>query len=167
MDKNMVNEAIRTVLVAKYKKDAPGAFKLVESFYKVDKWNGAWHVRDPKTHRRIYADHRRIWGFYEPPERDAIDKVDFVGCLSKPFNGEYWRMVEDERYYKSKAILNHNRLHNLHWNIEFYEREENRVIAEIEKLQKKLVEYSEKVGDVRNEYSAFRRKCGLKERRAK
>lgn len=81
-----INEAIFTVLTTQFKKNAPEAFKMVESLSecRVDKYQGSFDIRNTKTNRWIGG--REVgWRGYlislngTRIEEKNAKKIDFYG----------------------------------------------------------------------------------------
>lgn len=173
MNREKLNAAIGIVVTSKFKKDAPEAFAVVaKAGYECFK-NGSseWEIYNPATKRRIWlttarrgwgSDVRIIHGMYcnnvanFDTEDAAISKFDFVGCLDKPLNTEYYRCTRldgkktavekyDELKFKKRMMLS-------------YDEDLTKIAEKIKKLQDELVRaacrresYSRELADLRKE----------------
>jgi hypothetical protein len=143
------NKAIVKVLTTKYKKDALDAHKEVEDAgFKIYKYDGQWRISG--KYRTIYVNYDSwkgyyVWldnkGFSTIIPHENISKVDFVDCLNKPRNTEYYRNCVDpihEKYSEIESSLGRNK-----WNIGYYDRQLKSTRERIEELQKDIMRLQE------------------------
>ena len=165
-----LNEAIYTVLTTKYKKDAKEAFKMVEDAgYEMRKWDGWFIIENIKTKKHLYIDSH----CYNPKLKfirgSRIDKqiniteswkFDFVNYLNTPYNEEYYR------FPKWKEINNNRRemLRHAKWVVEFRNEELDKVKAELEDAQRRLVRIAQRQAEAELELKQTRKELGLKRR---
>ena len=85
-----LNEAIKTVLLTKLKKDAKEAHKMVESAgYEISKISGGWDINNRKNGKWLsYHNHylSTMSGF----RKANLNKFDYVHYLEKPYNKVYY-----------------------------------------------------------------------------
>jgi hypothetical protein len=164
-NKDELNKAIYKVLT-ELKRDCLEEHKMVKKAgYVIEKGRKCFIVSNPETRREIYISERYIvHGWYRPAHRSMFRygqcKFDFVACLEKPINAEYWR---DLHYFqeRSKAYEKYDRLQIAKRNVEY----EAKRIAECEKqlkeLQARLMQATE--AKVRDEFklAEIRKELGL------
>lgn len=127
--KRELNQAIYAVLATKFKKDAYEAHELVKNAgYEIEKWDGKFHIRNRETNRLICIATNR-WGDkvginHNPWTKNAklTENFDYVACLNKPLNETYWRMRQDEAWYRSKSRENFEKLHRAKWGVDYHTR---------------------------------------------
>ena len=171
MSREEMNKAIWEVLTHQYKKDAKEAHKLVSSEYEVEKWNGSYHVRNPKTRRTISynAYNRRggyiLYGAYAGHRKDVNGavKFDFVGCLEKPENFAWYEMVnkEYEQKRKSKSKERYEKLRYAVRNIKWEEDAIESIKKQMEKLQKDMEWHEARLQKAQGDYIKVREELGL------
>lgn len=178
--KEQVNEAIYTVLTTQFKKQAPEAFEIVKAAgYEYDKYNGRFNVYNGKTNRRISLDdggwYKNYWltvnhGYYTANTttyrgelEDLLAKVkrfDFVGCLDKPMNREYYAMLHDADD-NSQAVQKWQSLkykkNCVQWRVEEIER----IQLQMEKLQKDLMRAMERKVEYEQDVINYKKELGL------
>lgn len=172
MTREEINAAIWKVLRTQFIKNAPEAFKIVkDAGYKVYKCNGSFRVRNDATRREIYVSYRRygsidiIYGYYCGMRKNVADlniiAFDFVGCLNKKYNDEYYDMLRlgDDR--RSKAIKNYEGLKSARWSIDYDDRKIKEIKDKIEKLQDELIYYSKAKAKDEIRLNEYRTKIGL------
>lgn len=170
MYKDNINEAIFKVLTTKYKKDAKDAFKLVdEAGYRSFKEGGRFEVYNPETDRHIYVTeaYRRSYytvhtGMYMRQttnfRREADMKaMDFVNCLEKPVNTEFYREVPRGRaagVYESKIKMPRRMVKSYEDDIESCQKQ-------IEKLQQRIIYATERKAKYEMEIREAKKELGI------
>ena len=172
MNRAELNKAIYTVLT-ELKRDCLEAHKMVKKAgYVIEKGRKSFIVINPETRREVYvadpvwrADHGRVivHGYYRVHRSHfrfgQECKFDFVACLEKPMNIEYWNNLNYPE--KSKAYEKYDKLRSAKWNVKY---EADR-IAECEKQLKELQERLMKATEakVRDEFklAEVRKELGL------
>lgn len=170
MNRAELNKAIYKVLT-ELKRDCLEEHKMVKKAgYVIEKGRKSFIVSNPETRREVYvaepvwrSDRGRciVHGWYKA-HRSTFRygqecKFDFVACLEKPMNREYWQDLSNSNR-KSKAHERYQELHSAKWDIDW----EAKKIAEYEKqikeLQARLMQATEakvraefKLADVRKE----------------
>lgn len=172
INRDEVNEAIWTVLKAKFKKDAKDAFELVESVgYSIYKDGcGRWNVSNSRTSRIVYLNpfnHRTFiqHGPYQNSNcrrfltrEEMLNKriaFDFVGCLEKSVNS-IWN---SER--KETALDKYQHIRDEKYLMSSYKKDIDQIKRKIEELQDKLIAYSGQVKSHELELKALRKEYGL------
>ena len=176
--KKVINEAIWTVLKAKYKKEAKEAFKVVEDAgYEIYKNGcGYWTVSNPDTHRYINLGDRG-WkhhsytviqhGPYVAQSRMVQSKefnsnsiaFDFVNCLDTPIN-ETWYKLQNKSN-TSKAVAQYQAIKFSKRMAESYARDIENTMKEIERLQARLISQTESKVRYEAEVKELKRQFGL------
>lgn len=170
-----MNQAIYQVLTSKFKKDAPEAFAMVKAAgYEVEKWNSQFHVINPETRRSIRIDEHRVGrgcnvvtGPYMKNRhtfKSLADtwKVDFEGALKKPVSHDYYRQVEKEANYLSKAREKYDRLQTAIRYAKWDKDREECLIKEIADKQKELQRLIENRVKAEAEINKVRKAVGLR-----
>lgn len=171
MTHSELNIAIYKVLTTQFKKDAKEAHEAVKAAgYEITKNGGRFEVYNPDTNRWLYiADNgwrgcRIIHGHYTRQMRifnsrsaEEILKFDFVGCLEKPTNEAYYKMIR-EAEQRSNAKQKYERLKSARWYVKYETEKLESVQKKIEELQKELilsaqakVKYEQKLQECRRE----------------
>lgn len=168
MYKDNINEAIFTVLTTQYKKDAQDAFNLVkEAGYKYFKEGGRFEVYNPETERRIWVVENR-WGISVHTgmymrqvtrfKHEADMKVmDFVNCLEKPENTEFYRVVPEGKaveVYESKIKMPRRMVNSYEEDIKSYR-------EHIEKLQQKIIYAAQRKAEYEMKIREAKRELGI------
>ena len=156
--RELVNEAIFTVLTEQFKKDAKEAHAIVEQAgYSISKMDGDWYLKNAETGRRVYMHvARRTYGmsYISGNGNDygrrggwrirVSKKFDFVGYLEKPLN-TVWEEMQNwnyNRYEKQASTLKSAR-----WDVKYHTEQIDKIQKEIEekiaKLQKDLLYHSQ------------------------
>lgn len=169
MDREMVNAAIRTVLTTQFKKNCKDAHKLVESCgYEISKNCGDWEIRNNVTKRCVCLGSYIHFNPYQNGLRNRrpnIDKFDFVGCLEKPYNKDYWNDVLGYQRGESKSVRRYESLRFDRWCAGRNSEKVRETLAEIEVLQRKLIDLVRDEQTSWDRYNESRKRLGLKERR--
>ena len=161
-----INEAIFTVLTTQFKKDAPEAFKMVESLpgCRVDKYQGSFDIRNTETNRWISGRQVGWRGYYiclnnTKIEEENAKKIDFYGFL----------FCERKRYYEpyieSEAIKKYKELKSKKWSVDYAIRDLEETRKKIARLQSDLERYVLSKYKREEELEKYRKEIGLKERR--
>lgn len=157
-----LNEAIKTVLLTKLKKDAKEAHKIVESAgYEICKISGGWEIRNKKNNGKwiMYYNNgylSTMLGY----RHININKFDYVNYLEKPYNKVYY----DTLYLRSKMKKG-----NYDFDSKFEQLSRMKCWItngekEIASLEKKLKSAYETQARRIAECNALRKQFGLKER---
>ena len=170
MFKDNLNEAIFTVLTTQYKKDAKDAFNLVdEAGYKYIKYRGRFEVYNPETNRRIYVTEGFRKNYYTVHtglymrqtthfKREADIKVmDFVNCLEKPVNTEFYREVPEGK----AAGIYYNRIKSKRNMVKSYEDDIKSYQEQIEKLQQKIIYAAQKKAEYEMNIREAKKELGI------
>lgn len=184
--KELVNRAIIKVCTTQFKKDAKAEHELLEGYgYQIYKLNGRFSIQSPNRTVSIeYVGNYRhnykvVFGYYHVHYKyfktyEDLFKFDFVNCLNTPINTEYYNLKQyeegwggiNDKHAKYEQIR--NKLHNLKWNITWYNREVEDVQKKIESLQKQILSaqkdmlrYKENAVKADVELVAYRKELGL------
>lgn len=166
--KTEVNAAIFTVLKEQFKKNCKEAHKIVEAAgYTIQKNNGHYEVFNTETKRWIWLqDGYRCTYIYHGAYMNQKAKLtnwndckfDFVGCLDKPQNRDYYT---EPACNVSKAHANGN---DLRWKKSYIKSDEEalqRIQEQMQTLQRELIRVTERKVRHEQELKDFRVKLGL------
>jgi hypothetical protein len=171
--KNTVNEAIIEVCTNKYKKDARQAHELLEDLgYKIEKWNGCYHIMNKETHRTVTIDLAGGWRTYYVvtgttkgnirfDHKADLIKVDYVGILNKPWNTA-WVDAQDYRWQNVRPTI--NKYNTLKWKktcIADVTKDIEKTKKEIEYLQDRLIKLATNKVRYETELQNLRNKFGI------
>ena len=160
-----MNEAIYIVLTTKYKKNAPEAFKMVESDpdLEVYKSDGQFTVKHKETHKYIY--YHRCWPkdyivLYNHSKNDLekAKKIDFQNFLITKRDTS-WRNIDESRSQKQRYYLR-----NIKWNITYHKNQIEEIREKISKLEKSLEWQIEQKVKAEIELAKYRIEIGLERR---
>lgn len=163
-----LRQAIFTVLTTQFKKDMGGADKIVEDAgYLVRKGQGGYEVYNPKTQRCLYINgnyqkyihyswYGKNYAFYP----DEGCKFDFVGALNKPFNKE-WYDILDHRYETNPTRKKYEELAWAKKRIAWRQEDIKKAYKAIEAAQKELERAVRWEVEAKNDLKAVRAKLGL------
>ena len=164
-----LRQAIFKVLTTQFKKDMGGADKIVEDAgYLVRKGQGRYEVYNPKTQRCLYITgdvymyvhyswYCKNYVFYYAEEC----KFDFVGALNKPFNKE-WYDILDHRYDTKPTRKKYEELAWAKKRIEWRQEDIKKAKEAIQKAQEELIRCVRWEADAKADLKEARRKLGLK-----
>lgn len=172
MTRAELNKAILTVLRNQFKKDAKEAHEVVkEAGYGIVKINGGFEVYNDRTNRKIYVKEGYrsyiIHGYHERQRTQltkvTIEKFDFVGCLEKPQNRDYYEQLHNESMAHD---VNHdpriNKLKSAKWHVRYTNDEVAKIQAQMEKLQKELIRAVERKVEAEQELKQVKKELGLR-----
>ena len=171
MTRAELNNAIYTVLTTQFKKYAKDAHRAVkEAGYTIDKWCGYYHVKNEATGRCLSVETSDGWyrrTYYVRGCRkmatfenyEKLMKFDFVGCLEKSLNADYYQT--NKAYHPT--LDKYNRLKDAKFYVKYRNNDIEKLKKEIEKLQGQINEYTQWVRRDEKRLSDIRKEYGLKE----
>lgn len=174
-------ENIITVLTTRFKKDAKEAFKDVEHFFKVFKYDtGVYGIESNTTHRRIVLRSRERWMYVESLKHstyvtvyrlyidgyakgeftaERLHKVNFIKLLNTPLNTA-WKELN-----RASTRPTVDKFSSLRWAKQSVKYSEERLVKiqnQIADLQKSLIREAEYLADKKQEVKTERNKLGLR-----
>lgn len=168
IDRETLNNAIHTVLTAKFKKDAREAFAAVEDAgYTIEKRDSNFWVINDETRRYVYVRENRYGpgyavnanNFYKRFTTYGAEKViDYVNLLNKPINMA-WYNVNNNTYAPTKMkyrLLVCSRDH-----VKYADNEVARIQKKIDELQRELVAEIERRATYKQNLTNCRKTIGL------
>lgn len=172
--RELVNEAIFTVLTTQFKKDAKEAHAIVEQAgYTISKFNGDWYIHNAETGRKVFIHYPK---YNDRPYREYIDgngngkrskisqKFDFVGYLEKPLNTA-WAEMQSWDYQLNRYEQQASTLKSARWSVKYHTEQIDRIQKEIEekiaKLQKDLLYHSQEKVRAEIHLKEVRKEFGL------
>ena len=153
-----LNNAIFLVLFKQYKKEAKEAHSIVgEAGYKIEKWDGSFEVKNPKTARYLHIH----WGDYSGTlnmrsgskrfkTTEELKRVDFVGQLDTTREVYF---APDE--YESEALRKYSDIKHQDSMAELYDNDIKQTLKKIASLQDDLIRYTR----WKAEYEAKAKEC--------
>ena len=163
-----LNKAIYTVITTQYKKDCREAHKAVEDAgFKIRKIRGGYEVVNTKTNRDLYTSRSNRWGgglflHYNWYKRKIklTENFDFVNCLNTPYNEIN---EQDNPWIRAPktAKEKHDRIKSMKWDVEYHERNYERALAQIQKLQRELVHEAEQKLLAEQKLETYKKELGL------
>lgn len=167
IDRETLNNAIHTVLTAKFKKDAREAFAAVEDAgYTIEKRDGAFWVSNAETRRYVYVRENRYGpgctvnanNLYKRFTTYGAEKViDYVNLLNKPINMAWYNA--NNKYAPTKMkyrLLVISRDH-----VKYADNEVARIQKKIAELQRELVVEVERRATYKQNLTNCRKTIGL------
>lgn len=161
MTNREVNEAIYRVATAKYKKDDPVAFDLVErAGYEVSKYNGRWHISNPTTFKSVVYSR---WGSFGSNGRVPFNnKINFVNYLETPYN-RVWRDMQYSSWckYEGKAIREYRKFKEARDRVKSLERRAATIRETMNQLVQEFMQLSDKRVEAKQDLNSIRHQLGL------
>ena len=180
---NKINDAIRTVVTTRFKKDAKESHEFLEGLgYVISKWDGRFNVTNTKTDKTITVDESYIRcgyiavrkSYYKNHEYiSRLKKFDYYSCLETPKNNNRsdvhkrcnkvsWNY---DHYYRNDIQknfdYNKNKLNSNKWDVKYYTREladaQKKLADTIAKLQHDIVYYTERKVIAEHELAELRK----------
>lgn len=170
-----LNEAIYKVITTQFKKDMREAVELVEEAgYEINKSDGRFYVRNPKTQRFIeskYSQYRDITTLIG--NRGEILKFrytcnchfDFVGYLNKELNHVWYVMRNERAWYVSPTRKKYEKLQEAKRYLRYREEAVEKTKKDLADLQARLERDIEERVRYEQMLAETRKNLGLKPRR--
>lgn len=169
-----LNEAIKTVLLCKYKKDAKEAFKMVkDAGYVIYKYGNSWRVENETTNKKLevrkdyYPSKSYIYYGCYGKLANNFDKFDYVSFLNKPLNKNYYEAIEYQskmeqgnKYYWSRFYQLTQAKTLLAWENQYIKEAQQKV----KQAEENLKQCYKNRQDTLDKLNNLRKEFGLKER---